>query len=1092
MLYIFDRKENLLEILNEEDYSDFKHITKVNSSDSLNFSTSKKKNIKKNNKVGFFKDEKFQLFLIYDFNDTISLDENKIDIECISDFNSLGNFIIEDKRVVNGTLREAAQKALEGMDYQVGVTEEFELRNINFYFISRLKALNDILDTFKAEFDIRIEIDETTGQITNKYIDFKHRLGEDTGLRFTFDTNLKSIEKSPVGDHFNVLYGRGKSLETDNGGFSRKLDFAEVNNGKRYVEDIESISKYGRLEGIFSDDNISDKRELLNKTLDKLQEVKNPKFTYKVTLEYLNALEGFEHYKCQKGDTIIIIDEEENLVLEARILEIEETEDIIITLGSIQIGLVDSDFESEIGDIKDKVNQIENDKPNIDTIYPDTLPDVPILKAKALYSSVILDWTYSNKDYYTYELFASKIKDFNPTSDNRIFEGKASSFLHEVKSSETWYYRVRAKNTYGKTTLFSSQIKAVTFKISDSAEIFEEAAIGHAIIRDLDMDKATVGKLKGQFIEARNLEVIDGNDNRTLYIDSFGRVYLDVTSFSLNSTDIEEILGEKVSQAELKVKADEILSKVKATSYRNLVINSSWESKMYSWKIHKLNWTSSTEEVFLTSDDNYMLNDSTGIRLQNYSSIETGGEYGIYQTVKVNQNTNYKVSCFIAQERINESVILLSDSVSGEWINFKRITGNYSPSKNPDDWVFVELDFFSYNYTKIDFRIQMSGGANENGFLWATKVMFNEGKLTLPWTPKSYDTAFVEQKLEPDSIINTVNKGLIEGSAIAVAGTILDENGFSQLNNNKLSVRLNNNGTHIYSFLEEGKINGSIEALRDKRTNDDIMGMTHKTEAFLTISYPKPNAQGDYLSYVTFDKYGIAYPVPISIFEDVDLNGANLWLNKYTKDVGSRIFGGVREDGRGFTSIQGTNLQFVNPASGEFLFNVTRENFDVYSSRLYVRGDLSVIGNKNCIQQTKYGSVPFYSNEDINSLLTDTGIDTYLETKEVNGKFICKVEIDEIIQECLNTQLPYNVYIDKKDFGDYRVDIKEPTYFIVESDKPIRFKYKLEARRKNFERESKTNNFMRKMTVPLPLNEIPDEPITKERESILYKPEEVR
>ncbi|MDM0609620.1 phage tail protein [Clostridium perfringens] len=538
MLYIFDRKENLLEILTEEDYSDFKHITKVNSSDSLSFSTSKKKNIKKNNKVGFFKDEKFQLFLIYDFNDTISLDENKIDIECISDFNSLGNFIIEDKRVVNGTLREAAQKALEGMEYQVGITEDFELRNINFYFISRLKALNDILDTFKAEFDIRIEIDEATGRITNKYIDFKHRLGEDTGLRFTFDTNLKSIEKSPIGDHFNVLYGRGKSLETDNGGFSRKLDFAEVNNGKKYVEDIESISKYGRLEGIFSDDNISDKRELLNKTLDKLQEVKNPKFTYKVTLEYLNTLDGFEHYKCQKGDTIIIIDEEENLVLEARILEIEETEDIIITLGSVQVGLVDSDFESEIGDLKDKVDILDNNKPTIDNIYPDTLPDVPILKAKALYSSVILDWSYNNKEYYTYELFASKIKDFNPTSDNRIFEGKASSFLHEVKPSETWYYRVRAKNTYGKTTLFSPQIKAVTFKISDSAEIFEEAAIGHAIIRDLDMDKATVGKLKGQRIDARNLTVTDGNGKRTLDIDSFGNVALDVTSLNIRSKSV--------------------------------------------------------------------------------------------------------------------------------------------------------------------------------------------------------------------------------------------------------------------------------------------------------------------------------------------------------------------------------------------------------------------------------------------------------------------------------------------------------------------------------------------------------------------------
>lgn len=979
------------------------------------------------------------------------------------------------------------------MDYQVGITEDFELRNINFYFISRLKALNDILDTFKAEFDIRIEIDEATGRITNKYIDFKHRLGEDTGLRFTFDTNLKSIEKSPVGDHFNVLYGRGKALETDDGGFSRKLDFAEVNNGKKYVEDLQSISKYGRLEGIFSDENIEDKRELLNKTLDKLQEVKDPKFTYKVTLEYLNTLEGFEHYKCKKGDTIIIIDEEEDLILEARILEIEETEDIIITLGSIQSGLVDSDFESEIGDIKDKVNQIENDKPNIDTIYPDTLPDVPILKAKALYSSVILDWTYSNKDYYTYELFASKIKDFNPTSDNRIFEGKASSFLHEVKPSETWYYRVRAKNTYGKTTLFSSQIKAITFKISDSAEIFEEAAIGHAIIRDLDMDKATVGKLKGQFIEARNLEVIDGNDNRTLYIDSFGRVYLDVTSFSLNSINIETILEEKVSQAELNIESNKILSKVSQSGGSNVIANGSWEAGMNSWIEHKMNWSSNTGITFLDDTDVEVLPGTKAVRLDSYdSNVSDKSEFGLKQEFKVKQNTDYVINLKIAQFNVNKTVCVLYDPVDFRWIEYEISTGNIAPGKNPNTWKNIQFKFNSGPYTKLGFAVHMNDSTNGVSFMWVTQVMVNEGTIAMPYSPKTISSAVVEQELTPNSILQSVNKGLADGSSISVAGTILDENGFSQLNNNKLSIRLNNNGTHIYSFLEEGKINGSIEALRDKRTNDDIMGMTHKTGAFLTISYPKANVPGDYLSYVIFDKYGIVYPVPISIFEAVDLNGASLWLNKYTSEVGSRIFGGVREDGRGYTSIQGTNLQFVNPASGEFHFNVTREMFDVYSSEVQIRNDLKVYGNKNCVQETKYGDIPFYANEDINSLLTDTEIDNYLETKEFNGKFICKVEIDEIMQECLNTKLPYNVYIDKKDFGDYRVDIKEPTYFIVESDKPIRFKYKLEARRKNFERESKTNNFMRKMTVFSPLNEIPDEPITKERESILYKPEEVK
>ncbi|MBI5993968.1 phage tail protein [Clostridium perfringens] len=539
MIYVFDRNEVLLEIISDEDYSEFDFKDKLEESSIFSFNTSRKNNIKKGNKVGFFRKEKFQLFLIDDFTEITYIDESQISVVTISDYNILGNSIIEDKRVINGTLREAAEKALEGSDYKVGIVESFENKNINFYFVSRLKALNDIVNTFNCEIDVRIEIDDSTGKIINKYIDFKHRLGKDTGLRFTFDTNLEVIEKSPIGDHFNVLYGRGKSLETDSGGYSRKLDFAEVNNGKKYVEDLESIKKYGRLEGIYEDDNIENKQTLLSKTLEKLEETKNPKFTYKISLKNLMAFDEFEHYQCEKGDTVLIIDEEEDLVLESRVVEIAEEEDeIILTLSNIQTGLMDEDIESEIGEIKDKIDNIENNQPTIDNIFPNTLPDVPILTSKALYSSVILEWTYSNKEYYTYELFASQIKDFNPTSDNRIFEGKASSYLHEVNPSQTWYYRVRAKNSYGKTTLFSTQVEGVTFKISDATEFFEELAIGHALIKDLDLDKATVGKLKGQYINAKNLEVTDGNGKKTLAIDSYGNVYLDVKSFKISNKQV--------------------------------------------------------------------------------------------------------------------------------------------------------------------------------------------------------------------------------------------------------------------------------------------------------------------------------------------------------------------------------------------------------------------------------------------------------------------------------------------------------------------------------------------------------------------------
>lgn len=133
-------------------------------------------------------------------------------------------------------------------------------------------------------------------------------------------------------------------------------------------------------------------------------------------------------------------------------------------------------------------------------------------------------------------------------------------------------------------------------------------------------------------------------------------------------------------------------------------------------------------------------------------------------------------------------------------------------------------------------------------------------------------------------------------------------------------------------------------------------------------------------------------------------------------------------------------------------FRVKSNNSRFTGSTTSIEGDLNVFGNKNCIQKTKeYGKVPFYSNEDINSLLTKTPIDEIYETTlQESGKYKCIVPISQMIRECINTDLDYNVWIAKLDFGDYKYTTYQG-YFVVESDRPMRFKYKLEGVRKGFE-----------------------------------------
>ena len=271
MLFILNKNDQVIEILQDEDFSDDEYKQQINGEWIYTFHIDKiNKNIVKENKVGFFdEDGKFQLFIIDDTEEVFNYSKKyDVLVSCLHDFYDLRFSVIEDKRVINGSARQALEKCLEGTSYSVGEVSALGNKNINFYFTNSLSGINEIIKTYGGEVYFRLELNENKTAISKKYVDIKYSLGEDTGLRFTFDLNLQEVKKKEHGDIFTVLYGRGSSIESGDG-YSRKIDFADIewstpNNpvnkpiGQKYIENVEAIKRFGRKEGIFEENNIKD------------------------------------------------------------------------------------------------------------------------------------------------------------------------------------------------------------------------------------------------------------------------------------------------------------------------------------------------------------------------------------------------------------------------------------------------------------------------------------------------------------------------------------------------------------------------------------------------------------------------------------------------------------------------------------------------------------------------------------------------------------------------------------------------------------------------------------------------------------------
>lgn len=233
---------------------------------------------------------------------------------------------IKDKRPNQVTPADTIKLILSysrwNVDYVDQMLEEESLRrDMNFYYVSLLDALNTVYQTWQVDIEPYINIEGH--QITRRYVKLYQQQGGNNGRRFVYGDNALTVtQQANEGSIFTALVGRGAGVEeTDasgnlTGGYSRKISFADVEwskangdpcdkpKGQEYVEWKESTELYGYSDGkprigIVNFDNEKDPAQLLKETWAQLQQVGVPLVQFQATVGdvgYLNL-----------GETVTIV-----------------------------------------------------------------------------------------------------------------------------------------------------------------------------------------------------------------------------------------------------------------------------------------------------------------------------------------------------------------------------------------------------------------------------------------------------------------------------------------------------------------------------------------------------------------------------------------------------------------------------------------------------------------------------------------------------------------------------------------------------------------------------------------------------------------
>jgi len=284
------------------------------------------------------------------------------------------------------------------------------------------------------------------------------------------------------------------------------------------------------------------------------------------------------------------------------------------------------------------------------------------------------------------------------------------------------------------------------------------------------------------------------------------------------------------------------------------------------------------------------------------------------------------------------------------------------------------------------------------------------------------------------------------------------------------AIEFKNQNINFFNWGDAGQKVGTIYTART--TGEGLFGlaMANYSNYDLSFNYHDPVSDSFY-SYVVYDKYlnGADIRQPITVYQNMDLRKPMFWYFNDGSPKGmidgwnnGMMIGYMGDNskltfGRAYSTTSEAMFSCLNHrTSTNNAGFVSWENAD-FNKSVRVFGNFNVIGSKNSLQKTEsYGDVLINAYETMAYYFGDLG------SGEVGEDGKAYIEIDDIVTECMNTDIPYHVYFTEevpemltdeeyRQRSPLRLVKKTPTYFILKGEPNAKFTWEIKAKRRGYE-----------------------------------------